>query len=120
MMASILLADDDGATRDLVKRALETDAHQVVVVADGAAAIEFLRSGSPVDVLVTDINMPVVDGITLAREAVKTYQKIRVLMISGLEDQLAKAGDIGASKIDTLVKPFSLEVVRNKVRALLD
>ena len=70
-MAHILLADDDKATRDLVKRALESEGHNVEVTQDGTEALEKLKShGAAVDVLVSDVHMPGIDGIDLASHAI--------------------------------------------------
>ena len=68
-MARILLADDDKPTRDLVKRALESDGHVVEIVQDGTEALESLSShGASIEILVTDVNMPGLDGISLAND----------------------------------------------------
>ena len=69
-MARILLAEDDAATRDLVQRALGLDGHEVVVTQDGMEALEKLQAApARVDLLITDVQMPVLDGIALAEKA---------------------------------------------------
>ena len=72
-MARILLADDDTATRDLVRRALEADGHSVHVTQDGSEALEAVEgSGAQkFDVLVSDVEMPLLDGVALAQRALK-------------------------------------------------
>lgn len=118
-MALIVLADDDGATCDMIRRALEADHHHVSVFHDGSSALHHIRSGAPVDLLVTDVNMPEVDGFALAREAVAKIAGLKLLVISGHAEQLDQLRGIGAKNSDVLAKPFSLEVLRKKVRDLL-
>ncbi len=116
-MAHILLADDDQATRDLVARALAADGHNVAVTQDGLEALERLSRGG-VEVLVSDVHMPGLDGLSLAAMATKANPKLRVLLMSGFPEELAKANAISAN-IAVLAKPFALEQLRSKLKALL-
>ncbi len=119
-MARILLADDDKPTRDLVKRALESDGHVVEIAQDGSEALDSLTSGGPpAEVLVTDVNMPGLDGISLAKRAEALVPGIRVLMMSGFAEELERAKATGG-RVTVLSKPFTLEHVRAAVRDLLD
>lgn len=119
-MARILLADDDKPTRDLVKRALESDGHTVEIAQDGTEALESLMgSGPAADVLVTDVNMPGLDGISLAKRAETITPGIRVLMMSGFADELERAKSAAVGRVSVLSKPFTLEHVRSAVRDLL-
>ena len=82
-MAHILLADDDKATRDLVKRALESDGHKVDLTQDGAEALDrLIAAPEGIDVLVSDVHMPGLDGIDLARRAIETSPRWRLRLIS--------------------------------------
>ncbi len=118
-MARILLADDDKPTRDLVKRALESDGHAVEVAQDGTEALESLMNGSTAEVLVTDVNMPGLDGISLAKRAQGIVPGIRVLMMSGFAEELERAKSAAVGRVSVLSKPFSLDHVRSAVRDLL-
>jgi CheY-like chemotaxis protein len=118
-MARILLADDDGATRDLVRRALEADGHSVLVTQDGNDALERLKADGRFDLLVTDVEMPMLDGIALAKQAVPLQPGVRVLFMSGFADQLDRAKELSGAKVSVLSKPFTLEQVRERVRAIL-
>ena len=115
-MARILLADDDGATRDLVKRALEADGHHVSATQDGAEALDRLAGGERFDVLVSDVNMPGLDGISLAERAAAMLPNIAILLMSGFPEELDKARRIKAASIGTLSKPFTLEQVKAAVK----
>jgi CheY-like chemotaxis protein len=119
-MARILLADDDAATRELVKRALESDGHSVHVTQDGSEALDCVEgAGSQqFDVLVTDVEMPLLDGISLAQRALK-QPSLRVLLMSGFAEQLDKAKALKSSNVAVLSKPFTLEDMRASVRKLL-
>lgn len=119
-MARILLADDDKPTRDVVKRALESDGHHVEIAQDGSEALDALTSaGTPVDVLVTDVNMPGLDGISLAGRATAAVPGIRILMMSGFAEELERAKASATGRLLVLSKPFTLDQVRSAVRDLL-
>jgi two-component system, cell cycle response regulator CpdR len=117
-MARILLADDDAATRDLVRRALEADGHSVHVTQDGSEALECVEGSQKFDVLVSDVEMPLLDGVALAQRALK-QPNLRVLLMSGFAEQLDRAKALKSSQVAILSKPFSLEDVRASVRKLL-
>ena len=119
-MAHILLADDDQTPRDLVKRALEAEGHSVEVTQDGMEALDTLKAKpGAADVLVSDVQMPGLDGILLASQAVEAQPQLRVLLMSAYPEQLERARTIKGARIGVLSKPFTLEQVRAAVRALL-
>ena len=119
-MARILLADDDAATRDLVQRALATDGHTVVSTQDGAEALDKLREApGAFDLVISDVQMPVVDGIALAEAGTAENAKLRVVLMSGFSDELERADHLRSRISQILTKPFTLEQVRAAVRAAL-
>lgn len=119
-MAHILLADDDKAMLDLIRRALEAEGHSVEVTQDGMEALEKLKARpGAVDVLVSDVQMPGLDGVLLAGQALEAQPRLKILLISALPEQLDRARTMKASRLDVLSKPFTLEQVRSAVRALL-
>jgi CheY-like chemotaxis protein len=118
-MAKILLADDDAATRDLVRRALEMDGHKVTATQDGMEALERLSGGDRFDVLVTDVQMPGLDGIALAERAAAATPGIAILLMSGFPEQLEKSKRIASARVATLSKPFTLEQARAAVRGVV-
>lgn len=119
-MVEILLADDDASLRDLVKRALASEGHAVAAVEDGAEALKLLeaRAGA-FSLLVTDLDMPGLDGISLAKQARAHNQDIAVVVMSAFADQLDRASAIGGARVTTLTKPFSLEELKKLVRGLV-
>lgn len=119
-MAHILLADDDQATRDLVRRALESDGHKVDLTQDGTEALETLTSDAgKFDVLVSDVHMPGLDGIALARRAIESRPDLKLLLMSGFAEELERAEALKSPNLGVIIKPFTLEQVRAAVRALL-
>ena len=119
-MANILLADDDAAVRDLVRRALAGEGHTVHVTQDGGEALEYLQAhfGS-IDLLVTDVDMPQLDGLSLAREALKLKPALGIVLMSGFSDQLDKATGLNAKRLVSISKPFTLEQIKVRVRSVL-
>jgi two-component system, cell cycle response regulator CpdR len=118
-MARILLADDDAATRDLVERALALDGHAVTSTADGAEALERLKTPGGFDVLISDVQMPAIDGIALAEKGLAAHPKLRVILISGFADEIDRAKHLKRKVTRVLAKPMTLEGIRAAVRAAL-
>jgi two-component system, cell cycle response regulator CpdR len=119
-MARILLADDDAAARDLVQRALVGDGHDVVATHDGAEALEQLQGdGAGFELLISDVQMPGVDGIELIEKALAIAPKMRVILMSGFTDELDRAKHLKSKIAREISKPFTLEQVRGVVRAVL-
>lgn len=107
----ILLADDDEGTRELVKRALQTDGHNVEAVGDGTAAADKVATGT-YDAVIADIDMPGLDGIAVAQKARQASPAIAVVLISAHQSELARSSEVASGKVEVLVKPFSLDAIR--------
>jgi DNA-binding NtrC family response regulator len=119
-MANILLADDDAAVRDLVRRALMSEGHSVHVTQDGGEALDHLNAHSgTIDLLVTDVDMPQLDGVSLAREALRLKPNIAIVLMSGFTDQLDRANALKAKRLTSISKPFTLEQIKVMVRSIL-
>ena len=119
-MARILLAEDDDAVRDLVARALGEDGHELTATADGAAALDALdRRGGQFDLLLTDVKMPVMDGIALALAAGRDHPEVTIMLMTGYADQRERAHGLDALVHDVISKPFSVEQIRGAVREAL-
>ena len=117
-MARILLADDDRGALDLVRRALEMDGHAVTTADDGNEALAHLGRAT-FDVLVTDVQMPGLDGIALAKAAVAQRPGLKMVMMSGYPDILEKAREINGVTLRLVAKPFPIEHIRKEIRELL-
>src|SRR3954469_25728138 len=126
----ILLTEDDDSVRAFVSRALELDGHQVETACDGVEALERLTAtNGGYDLLVSDVKMPLMDGITLAHKASGQWAGLAILLIDGITlphkasgqwpglpillmtgfaDQRERAEDLSQVIRDVLTKPFTL------------
>ncbi len=118
-MARILLADDDGMVRDLFERVLAAGGHEVRIAQDGQEALAIVEAGAVFDILVTDVNMPGLDGISLAKKVLAARPSVRVLLMSGFTEELQRGSAEIAGRVATLTKPCSIEDIRAGLKALL-
>jgi two-component system, cell cycle response regulator CpdR len=119
-MARILLAEDEDAVRAFVKRALEMDGHVVTEAADGGLALDALQGTvDGFDLLLSDIRMPVMDGIALALSAARDFPELPIILMTGYADQRERAADLDALIDDVISKPFTLTDMRALVMASL-
>ncbi|MDA9505501.1 MFS transporter [Bradyrhizobium sp. CCBAU 11386] len=115
-MPKILIADDEDSMRQLVARAIAMDGHQTVTAQDGAEALEILtRENGAFDLLLTDIQMPVMDGIALALSAARDFPDLTILLMTGFADQRERASNLNALVHDVVTKPFSVADIRTAV-----
>ena len=112
----ILLTEDDASVRAFVSRALELDGHKVETACDGLEAMERLiaRDGD-YDLLVSDVKMPLMDGIALAHRAAGQWPGLPILLMTGFADQRERAEDLQKVIRDVLTKPFTLQQIRAAV-----
>jgi two-component system, cell cycle response regulator CpdR len=115
-MPKILIADDEESMRTLVARAIAMDGHETVTAQDGAEALEILvREDGAFDLLLTDIQMPVMDGIALALSAARDFPDLTILLMTGYADQRERASNLDALVHDVVTKPFSVADIRTAV-----
>ncbi|NOZ42584.1 MAG: response regulator [Alphaproteobacteria bacterium] len=117
-MAHILIAEDEMAVRMFVGRALEHRGHSTVGVEDGGAAITAMAA-EDFDLLLTDIVMPVMDGIALALKVSAEYPEIPILMMTGYSHEQQRAHNLECLIHDVISKPFSLDELCNTVEDIL-
>ena len=119
-MARILIAEDEEALRALVARALSGAGHEVIAAADGGEALDCLvREEGRFDLLLTDIKMPVMDGIALALATARDYPQLVILLMTGYADQRERASNLNALIHDVVTKPFTLAEIRTAVDGAL-
>jgi len=119
-VARILIAEDEEPVRALVTRALAEDAHLVVATADGAEALDTLQQErGNFDLLLTDIKMPVMDGIALALAVARDYPTLPILMMTGYADQRERATGLESLVVDVIAKPFAVAEIKFAVAAAL-
>jgi two-component system, cell cycle response regulator CpdR len=119
-MPRVLIADDEDSVRTLVARAIAMDGHETVTAEDGAQALEILeREPGSFDLLLTDIQMPVMDGIALALAAARGFPDLTILLMTGYADQRERAQGLNAIIHDVVTKPFSVADIRTSVAVAL-
>ncbi|MDR3423226.1 MAG: response regulator [Xanthobacteraceae bacterium] len=119
-MARVLIAEDEEALRALCARALLTDGHEVKAASDGGEALDLLaREAGGFDLLLTDIRMPVMDGIELALAAGREYPELTIMFMTGYADQRERAHGLDAIIHDVIAKPFSVAALRAAVKEAL-
>jgi two-component system, cell cycle response regulator CpdR len=115
-MPRVLIADDEASMRALVARAIAMDGHETVTAQDGAEALEILtREDGAFDLLLTDIQMPIMDGIALALSAARDFPGLTILLMTGFADQRERASNLSAIAHDVITKPFSVADIRTAV-----
>jgi two-component system cell cycle response regulator CpdR len=115
-MARVLIADDEDSMRKLVARAITLDGHEAIAAQDGAEALEILvREEGGFDLLLTDIQMPVMDGIALALSAARDFPQMTILLMTGFAEQRERAPNLDAIVHDVITKPFSVADIRTAV-----
>ena len=118
MSGRILIADDDRAIREALSRALSLEGYDVVQAADGASALQLIESSQP-DVAVLDVMMPNVDGLTVCRVLRAERNRIPVLMLTARTETPDRVAGLDAGADDYLPKPFDLDELLARLRALM-
>jgi two-component system response regulator MprA len=118
MGTRVLLAEDDRSVREALTRALALEGHSVEAVADGAAALEALHARRP-DVVILDWMMPVLDGLSVCRGIRAEGDRVPVLILTARGDVRDRVAGLEAGADDYLPKPFALDELLARVRALL-
>ena len=106
-MAKILIAENELALREFIARGLEQRRHKVTMAQDGSEAIDLLKKNK-YDLLLTDIDMPIMDGIALALSAGRDYPKMKIIIMSGHEHQIERAHGLNDLVYRVVSKPFTI------------
>jgi two-component system cell cycle sensor histidine kinase/response regulator CckA len=115
---TVLLVEDEAMVRAVAERALTRQGYTVLVAENGEAALEILAREDKIDLMISDVVMPTMDGPTTVRAARKTHPSLPILFISGYaEEQLRKSIDI--PNVSFLAKPFSVQQLAETVRDVL-
>lgn len=114
----VLVAEDERAVRESLVRALTLEGYSVTAVSDGAQALESLRS-EPADVVVLDVMMPVMDGLTTCRVLRSEKNRVPILMVTARTETSDRVAGLDAGADDYLPKPFALDELLARLRALL-
>lgn len=120
-MARILLAEDDDSMRDFLAKALSRAGHEVEAVADGEDGLDTLgETPGQFELLLTDIVMPGVDGIELARRAAEIDPGLKIMFITGFAAVALNAGSGAPKDAKVLSKPFHLRDLVDEVAKVME
>ncbi len=119
-VGTILIVEDEDAVRLFGARALRNKGYRVIEARSGENALDVLRGEEGIDVLVTDVVMPGMDGATLARLVRMERPQIQVILMSGYAEDVALGEFSGEDGIYFLPKPFSLKQLASKVKEVMD
>jgi two-component system cell cycle response regulator CpdR len=115
-MSRVLIVDDEESMRLLVARAIAMDGHEITTASDGAEALEILgNTGARFELMLTDIQMPIMDGIALALAAARDFPDLTILLMTGYAEQRERASGLSAIAHDVISKPFSVPDIRTAV-----
>src|SRR5512139_3771645 len=114
----ILVVDDDAAVRDSLARTLRFEGHQVTTACDGERALDAVRADEP-DAMILDVSMPTLDGLRACRQLRAEGVLLPVLMLTARDSVGDRVAGLDAGADDYLVKPFALQELLARLRALL-
>jgi len=115
-MAKLLIVDDDFSVRTFTARALAAAGHSVEMAEDGADALRKIENAAgSFDLVLSDIRMPAMDGIEMARAAVRSFPGLRLLLMTGFADQRERAAELDGTVLGVVNKPFTLAEIRDRV-----
>ena len=115
----VLVVDDERAVRDSLRRALELEGYVVELAADGEEALERLAQNGEPDAVVLDILMPRMDGLEVCRRLRREGHRLPVLMLTARDEVENRVAGLDAGADDYVTKPFALEELLARLRALL-
>jgi two-component system, OmpR family, response regulator MprA len=115
----ILVVDDERAVRDSLRRALELEGYEIELAENGREALDRLASGTEPDAVVLDVLMPGIDGLEVCRTLRRNGSRVPVLMLTARTQVEDRVEGLDAGADDYLTKPFALEELLARVRALL-
>ena len=118
LTATVLVAEDDDALRTSLEKVLRFEGYKVVTAGDGAEALELVAEAEP-DAAVLDVNMPNVDGLAACRVLRQRGSRLPVLLLTARHTVSDRVEGLDAGADDYLVKPFAIDELLARVRALL-
>ena len=115
----ILVVDDERAVRDSLRRALQLEGYDVELAGDGAEALDRIHAGNGLDAVLLDVSMPQLDGLETCRRLREEGNSLPVLMLTARDEVADRVAGLDAGADDYVVKPFALEELLARLRALL-
>ena len=116
--ATVLIVEDDRSVRESLERALRLEGYQVIMAADGQSGVDGVLSQRP-DAVILDVMLPLLDGLSVCRELRKRGDRTPVLMLTARAEVGDRVAGLDAGADDYLPKPFALDELLARLRALL-
>lgn len=117
----LLITEDDDSVRSFLEMALALDGYDITLAHDGADAVEKLQEAEGnFDLLLSDIQMPIMDGIALALQVARDYPTMTIVFMTGYAHQRERAHGLDHLVYDVIMKPFTLADIRETVRKAMD
>ena len=114
------MVEDDTTVRLIISAVLEELGYAVLLATDARPAIPLLQSDRRIDLMISDVVLPHINGRKLAEIARAARPDLKVLFVSGYAEQAAFRGDFLDTGMDMLTKPFALDALGAKVRAMIE
>ncbi|UUP17193.1 response regulator [Nitratireductor thuwali] len=115
-MAKLLIVEDDVSVRSFTARALAAAGHMVETAEDGMEGLDKIKQeAGAFDLVLSDIRMPAMDGIEMAREAASAFPGLRLLLMTGYAEQRERAAELEGTVRGVVNKPFTLAEIRDRV-----
>ncbi|MFC3207120.1 response regulator [Aquamicrobium soli] len=119
-MAKLLIVEDDESVRTLSARAFERAGHSVDIAEDGLQGLSLITAAEGgYDIVVSDIRMPAMDGIEMAKAAASRFPGLKIVLMTGYADQRERAEELDGVILDVVQKPFTLAEIRARVERAL-
>jgi two-component system, OmpR family, response regulator MprA len=115
----ILVVDDERAVRESLRRALELEGYEIELAVDGNEALAALEAGDDPDAMILDVLMPGIDGLEVCRRLRRSGSRLPVLMLTARVEVENRVAGLDAGADDYVTKPFALDELLARVRALL-
>ena len=115
--ATVLVVEDEFIIRDLMVELLTDDGYTVLDAGDGPAALALLESGRKIDLLITDVRLPGLDGRALADAARQLWPDVKILLVTGFADKELASGLLPGMAI--ILKPFEMEALLSQARQMV-
>ena len=115
----VMVVDDERAVRESLRRALELEGYEIALAADGREALGRLEQNGRVDAVILDVLMPGLDGLEVCRRLRRSGSRVPVLMLTARDEVENRVAGLDAGADDYVTKPFALEELLARVRALL-
>jgi len=116
----VLVVEDETSVREVVVDVLNDLGYRALEAADGPASLQVLRSGQRIDLLITDVGLPGMNGRQVADAAREQRPDLKVLFITGYAENAAMANGFLAPGMEMVTKPFAIDALATRIRDMIN